>query len=80
MTFLIERYHLITISETPHDDTVTCLHLRPRPEASSFDEMAVTASKDGKIKFWVLKVDGKEGTIFIMPLGFMFCAMQLVYV
>lgn len=52
-----QKYHLITISETPHDDTVTCLHLRPRPEASSFDEMAVTASKDGKIKFWVLKVD-----------------------
>ena len=51
---------MVTIAETPHDDEITSLRLRPRPESSAWGEMAVTTDKGGKIKFWVLQEN--EGT------------------
>ena len=54
---------MVTIAETPHDARITCLRLRPRRESSVFDEMAVTADKGGKIKFWVLQANENEGTV-----------------
>ena len=54
---------MVTIAETPHDVRITCLRLRPRLESSEFDEMAITADKDGKIKFWVLQENENEGTV-----------------
>lgn len=38
--------------------------MRPQPEASSFEQLAVTAANDGKIKIWVQDANEGEGIVF----------------
>ena len=58
---MIHRYMLVTMAETPHDDRITCLKLRPKPEMSAYKEMAITAGSTGKFKCWVLEENEYEG-------------------
>lgn len=43
-----------TCVDPPHDDKVEALHFQPQQRNSSLGHLAVTASRDGKFKIWLL--------------------------
>ena len=50
----MNRYVPNTCVDPPHDDKVEALHFQPHQRNSSLGHLAVTASRDGKFKIWLL--------------------------
>ena len=50
----MNRYVPNTCVDPPHDDKVEALHFQPQQRNSSLGHLAVTASRDGKFKIWLL--------------------------
>ena len=54
-------FQLITVADSPHDDRIVALKVRPHTETSLFEQMAVTTAQDGKFKIWTLDAQDDEG-------------------
>lgn len=60
----VKSYVPNTCVDPPHDDKVEALHFQPQQRNSSLGHLAVTASRDGKFKIWLLAeeqvIEGKK--------------------
>ncbi|KAK2562049.1 WD repeat-containing protein 75 [Acropora cervicornis] len=60
----VKSYVPNTCVDPPHDDKVEALHFQPQQRNSNLGHLAVTASRDGKFKIWLLAeeqvIEGKK--------------------
>lgn len=54
-------FQLITVADSPHEDRIVALQMRPQSETSVFEKLAVTTAQDGKFKIWTLNAEEDEG-------------------